>query len=74
MLTKLRQQIFILFDVSTDDLYHKFINITKELPTDDDDPMLIVLYPLCDNNKIIRERQNSVVGIAVFGNIKSIGR
>lgn len=68
-LAELKQQLSMFSNVLTDDLYHEFINITKALPTDDEDTMLVVLYPLCDSDKTVKERQNGVVGTAVFGNI-----
>lgn len=68
-LAELRQQLSVFSDISTEDLHNKFISITKALPTDDDDTMLVVLYPLCDSDQSVKERQNGVVGTAVFGNI-----
>jgi len=39
------------------------------LPVNEDEPLLVALYPLCDSNKIVKERQNGVIGACVFGNI-----
>jgi len=69
MLTQLKQQLSILSDISIDDLFHKFTNISKLLPSDDNETMLVVLYPLCDSDKSVKEKQNGVVGTSVFGNV-----
>jgi len=68
-LEKLEIQLSILSKFDTDALKLKFTDIAKALPSDDDDPMLVALYPLCDSNKIVKKQQNGVVGASVFGNM-----
>ncbi|HNX14946.1 MAG TPA: DUF2268 domain-containing putative Zn-dependent protease [Oscillospiraceae bacterium] len=68
-IAKLKEQLSLLSAVSVEELSGKFTKITKALPKDDDDPMIVALYPLCDSNTIVKERQNGVVGACVFGNI-----
>lgn len=68
-LAALEKQLDILSGIDIGCLRSEFTKITKALPSADDDPMLAVLYPLCDNNKAVKERQNGVVGAAVFGNV-----
>ena len=63
---------FLLSDMTIlpmDYLHKKFVNIAKALPIEDDDTMLVAIYPLCDSSKIVKVRQNGVVGACVFGNI-----
>ena len=65
----LKEQIGLLTEVSLDELQTKFMDITKTLPVEDDDPMLVAIYPMCNNNITAKERQNGVVGAGAFGNI-----
>ncbi|MCL2377466.1 MAG: DUF2268 domain-containing protein, partial [Defluviitaleaceae bacterium] len=56
--------------IDIDGLQAEFTTIADALPSKDDDPKtLIALYPLCDSNEIVKERQNGVVGASVFGNV-----
>ena len=68
-LEQLEKQIAILSKLDTSALKVKFAAATAALPSDDDDPMLVALYPLCDSSKTAKERQNGIVGASVFGNI-----
>ncbi|MCL2235843.1 MAG: DUF2268 domain-containing protein [Defluviitaleaceae bacterium] len=43
--------------------------ITAALPSDDDDPILVALFPICNSNERVREWQSGVVGTSVFGNV-----
>ena len=43
--------------------------VTAALPNYDDDPMYVAIYPLSDENKMVKERQNGVVGASTFGNM-----
>lgn len=65
----LKEQLKILSLISIEELHSKFVEIATKLPKNDDDPILVAIYPLCDNNKSAKERQNGVVGTCVFGNI-----
>jgi len=66
---QLEEQLAILSKLDITDLQTKFALATSALLSDDDDPMLVALYPLCDSNKIVKERQNGIVGASVFGNM-----
>ena len=68
-LEQLEKQLAILSKLDVSDLQTKFALATTALPSDDNDPMLVALYPLCDSNKIVKERQNGIVGASVFGNM-----
>jgi len=68
-LEQLEKQLFILSKLDIGDLKSNFMLAANALLSDDDDPMLVVLYPLCDSNKIVKERQNGIVGASVFGNM-----
>jgi uncharacterized protein YjaZ len=66
---ELENQLTILSKLNITDLKSYFALATNALPSDDDDPMLVVIYPLCDSNKIVKEQQNGVIGASVFGNM-----
>ena len=68
-LEALEEQLPKLLELNLDGLQHEFEKVTEALPSVDDDPMLVALYPLCDSNKVVKERQNGVVGASVFGNM-----
>ena len=68
-LAELYKQLSMLSKLDIDDLQSKFALATNALPSDDDDPMTVALYPLCNSNKTVKERQNGVVGATVFGNM-----
>ena len=68
-LSALGEQLSLLSEICLKDLQAKFKEIMNTLPIEDDDPMSIALYPLCDSNKIAKERQNGVTGVCVFGNM-----
>jgi len=68
-LPALEKQLSFLSEVDTCSLQTNFAQIAAALPSDDDDPMRVFLYPLCDSNKITKERRSGVTGAAVFGNV-----
>ena len=68
-LTQLEKQLSILSELDTVKLKSEFNAVADTLPSNDDDPMIVALYPLCDSNKIVKERQNGVIGASVFGNM-----
>ena len=45
-----------------------FEKITNLLPNYDDDPIVIALYPLGEENNLINEKQNGVNGTSLLGN------
>ena len=65
----LKIQFEQLSKISIEDIQKEFQSICTMLPINDETSMVIALYPLCDNNTTIKERQNGVVGCCVFGNI-----
>ena len=66
---QLEKQLLILSELDVADLKSKFTLVTNALPSGDDDPMLVALYPLCNSNKTVKEWQNGIVGASVFGNM-----
>ena len=69
-LSALEGQLSILTSISLEDLKSKFLRVVKELPSEDDDEaMSVFLYPACDSDKTLKERQGGVVGTVVFGNM-----
>ena len=66
---QLEKQLPLLQALDIVDLTDKFISVIDALPSDDDDPMLVALYPLCDNNEVVKERQNGILGANIFGNM-----
>jgi len=68
-LAELEAQLAILNEIDINSLQAEFTTIASALPLKDDDPMLAAFYPLCDSNRIVKERQNGVVGASVFGNM-----
>ena len=66
-LDTLEQQIKLLAKIDVDELKREFMKISRMLPKNDDDPILVAIYP--NTNAIVKERQNGVVGACVFGNI-----
>ncbi len=70
-LAALKEQLPILSKMSLEYLENSFSGIVKALPSGDDngEPMSVTLYPACDSDGYLKERQNGVVGTVVFGNI-----
>lgn len=62
----LKNQLPKMYEIKIDDLQSEFTNITKKLPlpSEDDEPMLVVFYPSC-----VGDNLHGVVGTVVFGNI-----
>jgi uncharacterized protein YjaZ len=68
-LNTLRKQTNLLSQHPLGEWQQQFAAITQTLPKNDEDPILVAIYPLCDSNTIVKQRQNGVVGACVFGNI-----
>jgi uncharacterized protein YjaZ len=68
-LEQLESQLSILSKLNITDLKSYFAMATNALPSDENDPMLVAIYPLCDSNKIVKERQNGIIGASVYGNM-----
>lgn len=66
---KLKQQLELLKKLDLKEINNKFMDITKTLPNYDDDPIVIAIYPVDDDNLVVKEQQNGVLGVNVFGNI-----
>jgi len=66
---QMEKQLSLLSELDITDLKAKFVTVTSFLPSDDDDPMTVALYPLCGGNIIAKERNNGIVGASVFGNM-----
>lgn len=63
----LEQQLELLAKINVDNLKSEFRRISRELPKNDDDPIIVAIYP--NTKEVVKERQNGVVGACVFGNI-----
>lgn len=69
-LSALKNQLPLLSTISIDDLRSEFSAVTKALTlTEDSEPMPVFLYPACNSDKILKERQNGIVGAVVFGSM-----
>lgn len=68
-ISKLKQQLELLKKLDLKEINNKFMDITKALPNYDDDPIVIAIYPVDDDNLVVKEQQNGVLGVNVFGNI-----
>ena len=65
----LNQQLDLLDTYSINDLAETFNDIAEMLPIHDDDPILVVIFPLDNSDTVAREKQNGVIGTTIFGNI-----
>lgn len=66
---KLKQQIKLMKEIDLNEIKNKFMKVVNELPNYDDDPIVIAIYPVDDDNLSVKEEQNGVWGVNVFGNI-----
>lgn len=66
---KLKQQIKLLKEMNINEIKNEFMKVVDALPDYDDDTRVVAIYPLDDENIIVKERQNGVVGACVSGNI-----
>lgn len=65
----LKKQLKLLKEIDMTKLEKEMERVVQILPNFDDDPILVVLYPLDDSMEIIKEKQNGVIGTSLFGNI-----
>jgi len=65
----LKEQIKIFSQLSIDKLHSEFNKITAMLPKGHDEPVFVALYPACDSDKILRDRENGVRGCCPDGNV-----
>ena len=69
----LKEQIKILSQLSIEELLSKFDKITELLPKNCIDPahalVVVALYPVCDSDKGLKERENGVRGCCPGGNV-----
>ena len=66
---KLKKQLDAFQLINFENIKLEFERISNALVKQDDAPIIIAFYPLDDNNLIVKDRQNGVVGLCVFGNI-----
>lgn len=66
---KLKQQIKLMKEINLSEIKGKFMRVANSLPNYDDDPMVIAIYPADDDNLTVKEQQNGVWGVCVFGNM-----
>ncbi len=65
----LKKQIDLLNNIDLDNLKDIFKKTASSLPMNEDDTIYIALYPLSDDNAIVKEQQNGVAGTSTFGNM-----
>jgi uncharacterized protein YjaZ len=66
---KLKQQVKLMKEINLKEIKDKFMQVVDALPNYDDDPITIAIYPVDDDNLTVKEEQNGVWGVNVFGNI-----
>lgn len=66
---KLKQQINLMKKINLNEIKSKFIQVVNLLPNYDEDPIVIAIYPVDDDNLTVKEQQNGVWGVSVFGNM-----
>lgn len=64
----LKKQLQVLKKIDLNKLKEVYEKITNLLPNYDDDPIVIALYPLGEENNLINEKQNGVNGTSLLGN------
>lgn len=68
-IVKLKQQIEAMRELNINEIRERFTAVINALPNYDDDTIVIALYPVDDDNLIIKEQQNGVCGVCIFGSI-----
>lgn len=68
-ISQLRQQVEIMKSINLEEMRNRFMQVIDLLPNYDDDPITVAIYPLGDDNLTVKEKQNGVWGVNVFGNI-----
>jgi uncharacterized protein YjaZ len=68
-ISKLKLQIELMKNIDLNNLKQQFEQVVSTLPNYDDDPITIAIYPIDDENLTVKEEQNGVWGVNVFGNI-----
>jgi uncharacterized protein YjaZ len=68
-ISKLKQQLEVMKKIDLKEIKDKFMQIASTLPNYDDDTIVISIYPIDDDNLTVKEWQNGVWGVNVFGNI-----
>lgn len=68
-ISKLKQQLEVMKKIDLKEIKDKFMQIANTLPNYDDDTIVISIYPVDDDNLTVKEWQNGVWGVNVFGNI-----
>lgn len=66
---KLKKQLNLLKELDMMKVEKEITRAVEALPNYDDDPITVVLYPLDDENTVVKERQNGEIGTSLFGNI-----
>lgn len=65
----LERQYEILCGLDVIKMEEEFNRIATILPNYDDDPITVAIYPLSDDNKDVKDKQNGVIGTSLFGNL-----
>lgn len=66
---KLKKQLEMMKNIDIKEIKQSFMKIVNALPNYDEDPITIAIYPVDDDNLTVKEEQNGVCGVNVFGNI-----
>ena len=65
----LTEQVKKLKEINIEGLREEFERIATVLPNYDDDPITVALFPSDAQNETVNEKQNGVIGTALFGNL-----
>ena len=66
---ELEKQCVLLEQLDMETIRKEFERIATILPNYDDDPITVVIFPGNSANRTVNEKQNGVVGTALFGNM-----
>lgn len=66
---KLKKQLKLLKELDMTKVQKEMLRVVETLPNFDDDPITVVFFPLDDENTVVKERQNGVIGTSLFGNL-----
>ncbi len=68
-ISKLKQQLKEMKKINFKKISDKFNDIVNALPNYDEDPIVVAIYPIDDDNIVVKEKQNGVLGVCIFGNM-----
>lgn len=65
----LKKQCELLEKIDIEALTREFGRVASILPNYDDDPITVVIFPSCNDDTSVNEKQNGVIGTSLFGNM-----